>query len=155
MYVFADQCDVFILITKYDRVRDSEETSLIAATHPENSVSIKEFEEVENGVKEEFCIVGASEHKMFRWVSLSDSTGYENAEVDKNALNFLKRMVQPGLPKTTAPMHPFTNFSKMELFGYRCLNIFYRNLEDILPWAMLVIVVIALKWFCNLLFSKL
>lgn len=89
MYVFADQCDVFILITKYDRVRDSEETSLIAATHPENSVSIKEFEEVENGVKEEFCIVGASEHKMFRWVSLSDSTGYENAEVDKNALNFL------------------------------------------------------------------
>lgn len=138
--IFAGQCDVFILITKYDRVRDSDETSLPAATNHENTVSIKEYEEVENIVKEEFSFVGASSQKMFRWVSFSDSIGYENAEVDKIALNFLKKMIQPGLPKTTAPKHPFLNCSKTKRFGYRCLNVCHRSSGCIVFLSVLILV---------------
>ncbi|XP_052789509.1 uncharacterized protein LOC128223989 [Mya arenaria] len=85
--------DVFIVITKYDLVKDQ---SLYEAYSKEDECITEEcFEEFETKVANHFSIEGAKENNCIRWVSYVDGHGSDNPHIDNIALGFVEKMMQP------------------------------------------------------------
>lgn len=90
--------EIFLLITKYDLVRDpSKQLHINHGEKKEQSekISLEEFEKNENEIAPFFNIVGALEKNRIRWVSFTDAIEEDNPHIDNIALKFVKRMVEP------------------------------------------------------------
>lgn len=139
---------MFLLITKYDLVRDS--SVHITDISDDDTITLKEFEEVENGIAPEFNIVGALSSNRIRWVSYTDRIGLDNPIVDNIALKFLKRMMEPGAP---VPVHsePVVGLMKsMELHMFKLCNqtqrFFLHNMQRNITHAFMVVIAIAVLY---------
>ncbi|XP_053372582.1 uncharacterized protein LOC123560159 [Mercenaria mercenaria] len=111
------QCEVFVLITKYDLVNKSSDLSL-DGNGTENSISADQFEKAETEIAEAFCNVGAIGYNTLRWVSFTDNVGFSESQIRNRALKFLKKMIEPGVPKMPEP----TFFDRLEEYVYQTLH---------------------------------
>ncbi|XP_053372584.1 uncharacterized protein LOC123561133 [Mercenaria mercenaria] len=104
--------DVFVVITKYDLVKDQ---SKYDSPSSEQTVTMEEFESVENTVAEVFNIKGALNDNRIRWVSYTDMVDTDNPYIDNIALKFIKRMVTPGNQREEVVKPVITQSTKMML----------------------------------------
>ncbi|XP_060598449.1 uncharacterized protein LOC132752172 isoform X2 [Ruditapes philippinarum] len=88
-------CRLYLLITKYDQIIDKDQTKRKKTYLHENDCNI---ETVEKELLETLNMEGAFDSKGQRWVNLTDANKHEDAQVDRDTLIFLKKLVQP-IPK--------------------------------------------------------
>lgn len=140
-FVLSDTAEVFLLITKYDLVRDSNQR--ISATTDEDSMTMEEFLEVEDKIAPEFNIVGALEANRIRWASFTDRIWSENVHIENIALKFIKRMVEPGTPASIHSERVVGMRTYIELHLFKLTNqikaLFCKDMQlNITPATILV-----------------
>ncbi|XP_053372996.1 uncharacterized protein LOC123561149 [Mercenaria mercenaria] len=96
--LIGDQCEIFVLITKYDLVNESRDPSLDGRV-----ISVDEFKKSETAIAEAFCNVGAVGCSTLRWVNFTDNIGFSESKIRNKALNCLKKIIEPGVPKMPEP----------------------------------------------------
>lgn len=120
----------------------------------ENVIKYEDFQGVEDRMAREFSFGGALTSHTLRWVSLTDSVGYDNPKVDKIALEFLKRMIEPGVPRAeeNAPIirddnmrHVYRFLTLMEDAFFKLWEYIQANLDN--PYVITVIAVVFVLWF--------
>lgn len=87
--IFADDADIFVVITKYDHVTD--QIPLDKNTYCQiGSISMEEFKTFEKKISAVFSIEGAQENNMINWASYTGGRDIDNPYIDNIALKFLK-----------------------------------------------------------------
>lgn len=107
--------DVFVVITKYDLV--SDQTQFQNNSDPRReTISMEDFQKLENTIAKQFSIKGSQDHNMIRWVSYADRVSFDNPYIDNIALKFIKRMLQPGnKPAESTPIPVITQEKIMKM----------------------------------------
>ncbi|XP_060592358.1 uncharacterized protein LOC132747071 [Ruditapes philippinarum] len=145
--------ELFLLISKFDLVRDP--SVHISTGSDEESMTLEEFVKEENELAPEFNIVGALEANRIRWASYTDKIQGRNKYIENIALKFLRRMVQPGTPKTDTTEPVVGTMKTFELYMFRLSNqikqFFLQDMQlNITPaWfvtAVVFVVVIAVLY---------
>ncbi|XP_053372602.1 uncharacterized protein LOC123561127 isoform X2 [Mercenaria mercenaria] len=136
--------EVFLLITKYDLVRDP--TVHLSTTSDKESMTLEEFVKVEDAIAPEFNIVGALESNRIRWASFTDRIQGDNQYIDNIALKFLKRMVEPGPPPPESAEPVVGVMKKIDLYMFKLKNelkrFFLQDLHlNVTPALFLVAIV--------------
>ncbi|XP_052789234.1 uncharacterized protein LOC128223843 isoform X2 [Mya arenaria] len=114
--------DVFVVITKYDLVKDQHIYE--ARDKEEDYITEECFEKFEAEVVNNFSIEGSKENNCIRWVSYVDGHGSDNPHIDNIALRFVEKMMQPrrghdyGRPSKEAaanmPLVPMSKILKLK-----------------------------------------
>lgn len=106
-------CQVFVLVTKYDLVKESDVHSV--STSEGRFINNEKFEQKKQEIAKAFCSVGSTKYNMLPWINLTDDVEFTESTIPTKALKFLKKMVEPGTPKMPAP----TFREKLEDFVYK------------------------------------
>lgn len=118
--------DIYVVITKYDLVQD--QSKLVCNSTADGTITMEEFEAVENSVAQLLNIVGALEHNRIRWMSYNDRVNYDgNVYIDNIALKFLKSMLQPGAPKTQGAKAVLTYQKRIKLKCKTWMNAAFQD----------------------------
>ena len=110
----TDDCDVFVLITKYDKVLPegstekeahapetiySRDSSLLIPRSREDtsgdSITLEKFKEFEEEIAKAFVMKGNFKDSHLRWASYNDSLPSGNVNVDHTSLKLLLRLTTP------------------------------------------------------------
>ncbi|XP_053372568.1 uncharacterized protein LOC123561138 [Mercenaria mercenaria] len=97
-FISKYQADIFVLVTKCDLVEDSKDINLRRKVQ-EQTINMEELEKVEADLARQFNFEGVPEFNTLRWVSLTQNVGLDNPLVENIALQFLKQMVVPSVPR--------------------------------------------------------
>ncbi|XP_045208350.2 uncharacterized protein LOC123560161 [Mercenaria mercenaria] len=140
---------IFVLITKYDLVKDSKDINLYGKDQ-DKSISLTDLEKVETALAQELNFEGALESNRIRWVSLTDNTGLDNPYVENIALRFLKKMIEPGVPDVQYT-EPILNMrKKIKLKMKRWGN----ELKELFLLLLFAAFMVALLAFCYYLLNE-
>ena len=112
---FTDDCNVYVLITKFDKVKQEPMTTQGQANipetlsscdsrllnnrdevdNPEESITLEKFKEIEDEIAEAFVMKGSFKDSHLRWANFSDSLQPDNVHVDNASLKLLKYLTSP------------------------------------------------------------
>ena len=142
-YFLTDTGDVYVVITKYDLVKDQ---AMYDCGSDEKMVSISAFNDVETKVAEVFNIQGALQDNRIRWVSYTDRVKMDNPYIDNIALKFIKRMVMPVNQPDVEHVKPVMNPAiKMKLEARKLWKDSNFTFSQIV--IIIVVIIVALMLF--------
>ncbi|WAR30850.1 hypothetical protein MAR_033392 [Mya arenaria] len=153
---FGDPVDVFVVITKYDLVKDQHIYE--ARDKVEEYITEECFQKFEAEVANHFSIEGAIENNSIRWVSYVDGHGSDNPHIDNIALRFVEKMIQPrrghdyGNPSKKAEANvPLVRKRKILKFQAKKKMTEISREMDWKCWFIFALVVVLLAVFYKLL----